>query len=180
MRSSRLIVSALITASFLTVASPPSAPAASTARRYVRLTVKEAGIRILVPRAWKVRKGQGPNGWLSAIDETQRLVSVGPSPAGASLPAPADVRAYQANLARQTGGPFDSVTVKRTTVAKNPAIVQIVVVSEKGPKTVTYFFEAPSGGVVAVGFGGRPAVHHDPEFDEMIDTMIRSVRLVPS
>src|SRR3954454_3399512 len=100
MRSRRLIVSALIAASFLTVTSAPSAPAASTAHGYVRLTVKEAGISMLVPRAWKVRKGEGPNGWLSAIDETQRLVSVGPSPAyGASLPSPADVRAYQASLA---------------------------------------------------------------------------------
>jgi len=181
MRSRRLIVSALVAVSLLTVASSPSARAASTADDYQRITVKKAGISMLVPRGWKVTKGNGPNGWFSATDESQRLVSVGPSPAyGSSLPSPADVRAYLANLARETGSPFESVVVKRTTVAKTPAVVQILVVSEKGPKLVTYFFQPRPGRVVAVGFGSRPAMHDDPEFDEMSDTMIRSVRLVPS
>jgi hypothetical protein len=176
-----LVVSALIAASLLTVASSPLARAASTADDYQRITVKKAGISMLVPRGWKITKGNGPTGWLSAIDESQHLVSVGPSPGyGGSLPSPADVRAYLADLARQTGSPFESVAVKRTTVAKKPAVVQTVVASEKGPKLVSYFVEVRPGRVVAIGFGGRPAMHDDPEFDEMSDTMIRSVRLVPS
>jgi hypothetical protein len=107
-------------------------------------------------------------------------VSVGPSPAyGSSLPSLADVRAYLANLERATGE-FESATVERTKVANNPAVVQILVVSEKGPKVVTYLFQARSGRVVAVSFGGSPGLRDDPEFDEMRDMMIRSVRRVPS
>jgi len=179
MRSRKLILSALIAASFLTVTGSPSALAASTVDGYQRITVKEAGISMLVPRGWEVRRGNGRNGWFSAIDESQRLVSVGPSPAyGSSLPSPSDVRAYLANLERQTDGPFQSVTVKRTTVAKHPAVVQTLVVSEKGPKLVAYLFEGRGGQVVAVGFGGRPAMHSDADFDKMSDTMIRSVRFL--
>jgi hypothetical protein len=181
MRARTIVASALFVVLLVGVASSVSARAASTADGYRRITVKEAGISMLVPRGWKVHRGKGQNGWFSAIDASQRLVSVGPSPAyGSSLPSPADVRAYLANLARQTGGPFASVAVKRTTVAKNPAVVQVLVVSEKGPKVMTYLFQAPSGRVIAVGFGGRPAIHDDPEFDEMSNTIIHSVKLVPS
>jgi hypothetical protein len=171
----------LIAVCILTVASSPSAWAASTADGYQRITVRKAGISMLVPRGWKVSRGKGPNGWLSAIDESQRFVSVGPGRGyGSSLPSPADVRAYLANVARSTGGPFESVDVRRTTVAKTPAVVQVVVVSEKGPKVMTYLFEGRAGRIVAVGFGGRPAMHDDREFEAMRDTMIRSLRLVPS
>jgi hypothetical protein len=44
MRSRRLIVSALVVVSLLTVASSPSARAASTADDYQRITVKKAGM----------------------------------------------------------------------------------------------------------------------------------------
>jgi hypothetical protein len=181
MRSRRLIVCALLAVCFLDIAGSQSARAASAPEGYQRTTVREAGISLLVPRGWKVRRGNGgPTGWLSAIDESRRLVSVGPSPAyGSSLPSLADVRAYLASLERATGE-FERATVKRTKVANHPAVVQIVVVSEKGPKVVTYLFQARSGRVVAVSFGGSPGLHDDPEFDEMRDTMIRSVRRVPS
>jgi hypothetical protein len=180
MRSRRLVLGVLIAVCLLTVASSPSARAASTPEGYQRMTVKPAGISLLVPRGWKVTRRDGRNGYFDAIDETQRHVTVGPSSAyGSSLPSPAAVRKYVASLERAAGG-FESVTVKRTTVANNPAVVQTSVLSAEGPKVVSYFFQARSGRVVAVIFSGAPAVHDDPEFDEMKDTMIRSVRVVPS
>jgi hypothetical protein len=173
-RARSLIVTALIAVSMVAVVTPP-AQASSTAEGYQRITVNNAGISILVPRDWKISKG--PNGSWSAIakGESGRSVSVGIAHGySSSLPSPAQVRAYLAGLARQTGGPFQSVTVKRTRVADTPAIVQSVL--SKHVRIVTYLFQARSGRVVYVTFGLRAAP--DPEFDDMTDSMILSVRLV--
>jgi hypothetical protein len=177
-KSARTVIfAAVLGVSVLGVAGLSPAQAAPITERYQRITVKKAGISILVPRDWTISKG--PNGSWYAIGESGRNVSVGFSPGyGSSLPSPADVRAYLASVARQSGGPFESVTVKRTTVAKTPAVVQIVVASKQSPKLVSYFFQARGGRVVAIAFGRR-ATDDNPKFDEMSDTMIRSVRLVP-